>query len=107
MEVNSKTSSHGTAEISSSHGTEFAFHPESLNVIAKFNERRCQGMPLYGQDLIEVLTIVSPEASCSQPKMASKTWKVHSLEISGFFYISLRFYVKSILETIELQNQPF
>ena len=37
-----------------------AFHRDSLNVIAKFNERRCNGMPLYGQDLIEVLTIVSP-----------------------------------------------
>ena len=34
-----------------------AFHKDSLNVIAKFNERRCHGMPLYGQDLIEVLTI--------------------------------------------------
>ena len=37
-----------------------AFQRDSLNVIAKFNERRCNGMPLYGQDLIEVLTIVSP-----------------------------------------------
>ena len=40
-----------------------AFHRDSLNVIAKFNERRCNGMPLYGQDLIEVLTIVSPGKS--------------------------------------------
>ena len=55
-----------------------AFHKDSLNVIAKFNERRCHGMPLYGQDLIEDLTIVSPEAICSPPKMSSldkKVWK--------------------------------
>lgn len=35
-----------------------AFHPESLSVIARFNERRCRGMPLYGQDLICSLTVV-------------------------------------------------
>lgn len=55
-----------------------AFHADSINVIAKFNERRCHGMPLYGQDLIQVLTIVSPEATCSPPRMrTSKTthWK--------------------------------
>ena len=36
-----------------------AFHPESLYVIARFNERRCRGMPLYGQDLVEALTVVN------------------------------------------------
>ena len=35
-----------------------AFHAESLYVIARFNERRCRGMPLYGQDLVEALTVV-------------------------------------------------
>ena len=44
-----------------------AFHKDSLNVIAKFNERRCNGMPLYGQDLIEVLTIVSPGKNFTMP----------------------------------------
>ena len=29
-----------------------AFDEDSLGVIAKFNERRCKGMPLFGQDLI-------------------------------------------------------
>lgn len=38
-----------------------AFHPESLYVIARFNERRCRGMPLYGQDLVEALTVVNSE----------------------------------------------
>jgi hypothetical protein len=53
-----------------------AFHADSLNVIAKFNERRCNGMPLYGQDLIQVLTIVSPDAICSPPRMSqSSVWK--------------------------------
>lgn len=54
-----------------------AFHRDSLNVIAKFNERRCNGMPLYGQDLIEVLTIVSPDAICSPPRIRtnSSIWK--------------------------------
>jgi hypothetical protein len=56
--------------------TDQAFHKDSLNVIARFNERRCNGMPLYGQDLIEVLTIVSSEADCLPPNMATSTvWK--------------------------------
>lgn len=53
-----------------------AFHADSINVIAKFNERRCNGMPLYGQDLIQVLTIVTPDATCSPPRMTRTTqWK--------------------------------
>jgi hypothetical protein len=35
-----------------------AFHKDSLHVIARFNERRCNGMPLYGQDLLDALTVV-------------------------------------------------
>jgi hypothetical protein len=35
-----------------------AFHKDSLSVIASFNERRCKGLPLYGQDLISALTVV-------------------------------------------------
>lgn len=35
-----------------------AFHKDSLHVIARFNERRCMGMPLYGQDLLDALTVV-------------------------------------------------
>lgn len=35
-----------------------AFHKDSLLVIARFNERRCNGMPLYGQDLLDALTVV-------------------------------------------------
>ena len=54
-----------------------AFHRDSINVIAKFNERRCNGMPLYGQDLIEVLTIVTADAICAPPKVGanSNRWK--------------------------------
>ena len=47
-----------------------AFHKDSLNVIAKFNERRCHGMPLYGQDLIEALTI-----DLSAPLRPTSIWK--------------------------------
>ena len=47
----------GKSKQTSNHHQQQAFHKDSLNVIAKFNERRCHGMPLYGQDLIEVLTI--------------------------------------------------
>lgn len=47
----------GNSKQTSNHHQQQAFHKDSLNVIAKFNERRCHGMPLYGQDLIEVLTI--------------------------------------------------
>merc|ERR1719510_44083 len=68
----------GNSKKISNHHQQQAFHKDSLNVIAKFNERRCHGMPLYGQDLIEVSTIVSPEAICSPPKMSSpekKVWK--------------------------------
>ena len=35
-----------------------AFHKDSVYVIARFNERRCMGMPLYGQDLLDALTVV-------------------------------------------------
>ena len=35
-----------------------AFHEESLHVIARFNERRCNGMPLFGRDLVDALTVV-------------------------------------------------
>ena len=35
-----------------------AFHKESLGVIATYNRRRCKGMPLYGQDCINALTVV-------------------------------------------------
>ena len=45
-----------------------AFHRDSLNVIAKFNERRCNGIPLYGQDLVEVLTI------CDGPYRPTEKW---------------------------------
>ena len=38
---------------------EFAFHDESLHVIARFNERRCHGMPLFGRDLVDALTVVN------------------------------------------------
>ncbi len=34
-------------------------HPESLRVIARFNDRRCKGLPLYGEDLITSLTVVN------------------------------------------------
>ena len=57
-----------------------AFHKDSLNVIAKFNERRCHGMPLYGQDLIQTLTI----DLSANPLSSSKT-KGHSVwKGSGF-----------------------
>ena len=36
-----------------------AIHPESLRVVARFNERRCKGLPLYGEDLITSLTVVN------------------------------------------------
>eukprot|EP00096_Caligus_rogercresseyi_P010482 TRINITY_DN3834_c0_g1_i1.p1 TRINITY_DN3834_c0_g1~~TRINITY_DN3834_c0_g1_i1.p1 ORF type:complete len:1366 (-),score=440.93 TRINITY_DN3834_c0_g1_i1:987-5051(-) len=36
-----------------------ALHKESLRVIATFNERRCLGLPLYGKDLVDILTIVT------------------------------------------------
>eukprot|EP00095_Tigriopus_kingsejongensis_P005896 maker-scaffold1366_size45417-snap-gene-0.7 protein:Tk05896 transcript:maker-scaffold1366_size45417-snap-gene-0.7-mRNA-1 annotation:"helicase domino-like" len=36
-----------------------AFHAESLGIIARFNERRCKGMPLYGSDLISALTVIN------------------------------------------------
>ncbi|MCV6608821.1 MAG: hypothetical protein OIF32_11460, partial [Campylobacterales bacterium] len=36
-----------------------AFHKESLGVIAKFNERKCMGLPLYGEDLLSALTVVT------------------------------------------------
>ena len=35
-----------------------AFHEDSLHVIARFNERRCNGMPLFGRDLVDALTVV-------------------------------------------------
>ena len=35
-----------------------AFHEDSLYVIARFNERRCNGMPLFGRDLVDALTVV-------------------------------------------------
>ena len=35
-----------------------AFHEDSLQVIARFNERRCNGMPLFGRDLVDALTVV-------------------------------------------------
>lgn len=41
-----------------------AFHPESLSVIARFNERRCKGLPLYGADLIAALTVVDSIRPC-------------------------------------------
>ena len=51
-----------------------AFHKDSLNVIAKFNERRCHGMPLYGQDLIQALTINGNEIN-QNSKKNSNIWK--------------------------------
>ena len=48
------SSSNSSAPSSSS----TAFHPGSLSVIARFNERRCKAMPLYGQDLLSALSIV-------------------------------------------------
>ncbi len=42
-----------------------AFHAESLKIIARFNERRCRGLPLYGQDLISALYIMKPSGSRS------------------------------------------
>ena len=57
----------GNCKQTSNHHQQQAFHKDSLNVIAKFNERRCHGMPLYGQDLIEVLTI-GKENSCNFTK---------------------------------------
>ena len=35
-----------------------AFHPESLETIASVNHWRCDGFPLYGQDLIKSLEII-------------------------------------------------
>ena len=35
-----------------------AFHPESLQTIASVNHWRCDGFPLYGQDLIKSLEII-------------------------------------------------
>ena len=53
-----------------------AFHKDSLNVIAKFNERRCHGMPLYGQDLIQTLTIdMSANPLSSSKKATHSVWK--------------------------------
>ena len=37
-----------------------AFHKESLKVIARFNERRCRGLPLFGQVHIFQFITVSP-----------------------------------------------
>ncbi len=45
-------------QTSASSPSSLAFHSESLKVIARFNERRCKGMPLYGADLISALTVV-------------------------------------------------
>ena len=33
-----------------------------LKVIARFNERRCRGLPLFGQDLIHALFVMKPTA---------------------------------------------
>lgn len=44
-----------------------AFHQDSLHVIARFNERRCTGMPLYGQDLLDALTVVDTAKPTVKP----------------------------------------
>ena len=61
-----------------------AFHKDSLHVIARFNERRCNGMPLFGRDLVEALTVVDSV----RPIKSSKGSTQNHMKQSGQGYVN-------------------
>ena len=72
-----------------------AFHEDSLHVIARFNERRCNGMPLFGRDLVDALTVVysvRPIRTCKASSYNHLRHKgmgyVHCLNATSNEYIS-------------------
>ena len=61
-----------------------AFHEDSLHVIARFNERRCNGMPLFGRDLVDALTVVDSV----RPIRSNKASTQNYMKRSGQGYVN-------------------
>ena len=55
-----------------------AFHEDSLHVIARFNERRCNGMPLFGRDLVDALTVVDSVRPIKTNKVSAQNYMKRS-----------------------------
>jgi hypothetical protein len=84
-EGDSKSASADSKNSSSGDNGKLAFHKESLPIIARFNERRCRGLPLYGQDLISALYVMKP--SVTSPAQAKRPSTAQRLRSSRSGYL--------------------